>query len=258
MQLEGCRILVTGGGRAIGRRIALRAAEVGADVALIGREARALEQTALEIRALGPRAVAEVADVSEEEQVATAVARVLQDLGSVDVLINNAAILGPTLPVQEVSRAEWDRVLAVNLTGAFLCSRAVLPTMLARRSGKIINISSVAGKIAYPLRAPYAASKWGLIGFTRTLAKELGPFHIQVNAVCPGPVRGARMETVIGNRAQQLGRSIPEVEADFLQASALGRMVEEDDIASLVLFLASPLGDNITGEAIDVTAGFGI
>jgi NAD(P)-dependent dehydrogenase (short-subunit alcohol dehydrogenase family) len=130
--------------------------------------------------------------------------------------------------------------------------------MQARRSGKIINISSVAGKIAYPLRAPYAVSKWGLIGLTKTLAKELGPFHIQVNAVCPGPVEGKRMETVIRNRARQEGRSIQEVEADFLQASALGRMVEEDDIASLVLFLASPLGNNITGEAIDVTAGFGI
>jgi NAD(P)-dependent dehydrogenase (short-subunit alcohol dehydrogenase family) len=130
--------------------------------------------------------------------------------------------------------------------------------MIARRSGKIINIASVAGKIAYPLRAPYAVSKWGLIGFTLTLAKEVGPHGIQVNAICPGPVEGERIRGVIASRAQELGRTNEEVTLDYLRASVLGRMVREEDVAGMFLFLASDDGDNVTGQALDVSAGYGL
>ena len=148
--------------------------------------------------------------------------------------------------------------MAVNLTGAFLCAKAVAPLMMEQRCGKIINISSIAGKQAYPLRAPYAVSKWGLIGLTLTLAKELGPHNIQVNAVCPGPVEGERMRTIIEKRASELKRSVEEVQRAYLSATVLGRMVREDDVASVAVFLASAEGDNITGQAIDVAAGYGL
>jgi NAD(P)-dependent dehydrogenase (short-subunit alcohol dehydrogenase family) len=174
------------------------------------------------------------------------------------VLVNNAGIIGPTAPVAQVRRADWDEVLGVNLTGAFLCARAVLPDMTARRSGRIINIASIAGKMAYALRSPYAVSKWGLIGLTLTLAKECGPYNIQVNAVCPGPVSGERMRGIISRRAAELGQTVDEVERAYVGAAALGRMVEAEDVAAMVTFLASPAGRNITGQALDVTAGYGM
>jgi NAD(P)-dependent dehydrogenase (short-subunit alcohol dehydrogenase family) len=158
----------------------------------------------------------------------------------------------------QVLPADWDEVLAVNLTGAFLCCRAFLPGMIARRAGKIINIASVAGKTAYPLRSPYAVSKWGLIGLTLTLAREVGEHQIQVNAVCPGPVEGDRMRRVIQERAAELGQEPAVVESDYLARTALHRMVTSHDVAALVAFLASPEADNITGQAIDVSAGYGL
>jgi NAD(P)-dependent dehydrogenase (short-subunit alcohol dehydrogenase family) len=258
MKLSGRVIFITGGGRAIGRRIARRAAQEGADVAVIGPDQAELEATAEEIRELGRRSFAAVADVACERDVTTAVARIRESLGRIHVLVNNAGIIGPTKPLPEIDRSEWDAVLAVNLTGAFLCAKAVAPHMMEQRSGKIINLSSIAGKQAYPLRMPYAVSKWGLIGLTLTLAKELGPHNIQVNAVCPGPVEGERMRTIIANRAAELGRSAEEVERTYLSATVLGRMVREEDVASLVVFLASAEADNITGQAIDVAAGYGL
>jgi NAD(P)-dependent dehydrogenase (short-subunit alcohol dehydrogenase family) len=130
--------------------------------------------------------------------------------------------------------------------------------MLARRSGKIINISSVAGRTAYALRSPYAVSKWGMIGLTLTLAKEVGPSNIQVNAICPGPVAGERLSSVIEQRAKELGLSPADVERGYIDATALKRMVKAEEVAALVAFLASDEADNITGQVIDVSAGFGL
>jgi NAD(P)-dependent dehydrogenase (short-subunit alcohol dehydrogenase family) len=148
--------------------------------------------------------------------------------------------------------------MAVNLTGVFLCAKAVLPAMTAQRSGKIINISSVVGKMAYALRAAYAVSKWGVIGLTLTLAKEYGVYNIQVNALCPGPVRGERMRGIIEKRAVELGQSIDEVERTYTSTTLLQRFVEPEDVAAMAAFLASAEGNNITGQAIDVSAGYGI
>src|SRR5262249_25130505 len=153
---------------------------------------------------------------------------------------------GPTAPATNIARADWDDALAVNLTGAFLCSKAVLPDMMARRAGKIINIASIAGKMAYALRSPYAVSKWGMLGLTLTLAKETGPYNIQVNAICPGRVRGERIERVIHERAAELGQTPDEVEHAYREAMVLKRFVEPEDVAAAVAYLASPAGDNIT------------
>ncbi|HXG10267.1 MAG TPA: SDR family NAD(P)-dependent oxidoreductase [Gemmataceae bacterium] len=258
MILQDRVALVTGAGRAIGRAIALRLARDGADVVLAGIIEEELKSVAAEVGQLGRRALVVPADVTHEDQVRAMADRARQALGRIDILVNNAGIIGPTAPVVQVERAAWDEVLAVNLTGAFLCCKAVVPEMIARRSGKVINIASVAGKIAYALRSPYAVSKWGLIGLTLTLAKEVGEYNIQVNAVCPGPVAGARMRRVMEQRARELGQPVEEVERTYVQTTVLKRMVTEDDVAALVAFLASPQADNITGQAIDVSAGYAL
>jgi NAD(P)-dependent dehydrogenase (short-subunit alcohol dehydrogenase family) len=256
--LQGQVAVVTGGGRALGKVIALRLARDGAALVLAGPDRAELDSTAAEIEALGRRALSVVTDVTREEQVNALAARALEVLGRIDVLVNNAGIIGPTAPVVNLRRADWDEVLAVNLTGAMLCCRAVLPDMIARRSGRIINIASIAGKIAYSLRSPYAVSKWGLIGLTLTLAKEVGGHDIQVNAVCPGPVQGERMRGIMATRAAELGQTIEEVESWYVLATALKRLVGAEDVAAVVAFLASPAAHNITGQAIDVAAGYGL
>lgn len=258
MKLKDRVAIVTGGGRATGKTIALRLAREGADLVLIGPQQQELQVTAREIQSLGCRALALITDVRQEDQVAVMAEQSRQMFGQIDILVNNAGIAGPTALAVHTARAQWDDVLAVNLTGPFLCSKAVLPDMMARRSGKIINISSMGGKIGYALRSPYAASKWGLIGLTVTLAKELGEYNIQVNAVCPGPIEGQRMQRIIQQRALELGQSAEDVERDYVKASALRRMVQPRDVAAAVAFLASADADNITGQAIDVSAGYAI
>jgi NAD(P)-dependent dehydrogenase (short-subunit alcohol dehydrogenase family) len=255
MSLSNQVAIVTGGGNGIGRTIALRLARDGADVVIAGRRQATLEESAAAVRAQGRKALPLVTDVSREDDVSAMARRALEAFGRIDILVNNAGIIGPTAPVVSVKRADWDEVMAINLTGAYLCAKAVLPDMIARRSGKIINISSVAGKVAYALRSPYAVSKWGMIGLTLTLAQEAGPSNIQVNVVCPGPVAGERMRRVIEHRAAELGRPAAEVERIYVEDTALKRMATEEDVSALVAFLASSEADNITGQAIDVSAG---
>jgi NAD(P)-dependent dehydrogenase (short-subunit alcohol dehydrogenase family) len=250
--------IVTGGARAIRRTVALRLARDGFDVVPAGPQAAELDGTAAEVAALGRRALPVVTDVRHEDQVAAMAQQVLDAFGRFDVLVNNAGVIGPTAPVANLRREDWDDVLAVNLTGAMLCSKAVLPAMMSRRSGRIVNVASIAGKMAYSLRSPYAVSKWGLIGLTLTLAKEAGEYDIQVNAVCPGPVRGERMRGIIDRRAAELGQTAEQVEQTYIGTTVLKRMVEADDVAAVVAFLASPAARNITGQAIDVTAGYGL
>jgi NAD(P)-dependent dehydrogenase (short-subunit alcohol dehydrogenase family) len=258
MKLEHQTAIVTGGGRGIGKAIALALARDGAAVLVCGRHEETLQQTAHEIQQLGRRTLAVVADVSHDKDVEAMVERAFSEFGGVNILVNNVGIVGPTAPITRITRKEWDETLTVNLTSAFLCSKAVLPPMIERRAGKIINISSIAGRMAYALRAPYAASKWGMIGLTRTLAQEVGPHNIQVNAILPGPTAGERMQTVISRRALELGQSEAEVERSYVEATALKRMVDPRHVAAMVAFLASSDGDSITGQAIDVAAGLGL
>jgi NAD(P)-dependent dehydrogenase (short-subunit alcohol dehydrogenase family) len=258
MKLNDRVAIVTGGGRGIGLEIALALSQEGADIVVSGRQLDVLEQTATEIESQGRRAVAIVTDVTDELQVNELINKTLATFGRIDVHVNNAGIAGPTAAVTNLSREAWDEVMAVNLTGAFLCSRAVIPHMSERRSGKIINISSVAGKMAYALRSPYAASKWGMIGLSASLAQELGAYNIQVNAICPGPTAGERMTSVIAGRAKELGRSADEVERLYLENTALKRMVDPKHVAAAVVFFCSEAGDSITGEALEVSAGYAL
>jgi NAD(P)-dependent dehydrogenase (short-subunit alcohol dehydrogenase family) len=261
--MDGKVAMITGAGRGIGRKIALELARRGATVVLTDKNVGALDETAKLLSAsltsenkVNEQHMCREADVTALDQIASLCQDVAAHLKRIDILVNNSAIAGPTRPVAEVELGDWEGVLRINLTGAFICAKAVLPHMMERRSGKIINMASIVGKLAYAMRSPYAASKWGLIGFTKTLAEECGPYNIQVNAVCPGPVKGERIDEVIGARARELNIPAQDIEKEYVGKSCMKRMVTESEVASLVAFLASTDADAVTGEAIDITAGY--
>jgi NAD(P)-dependent dehydrogenase (short-subunit alcohol dehydrogenase family) len=255
MKLQDKVALITGGGKGIGRATALLFAKEGAKVVVNGTDQEAIEAVTKEINDGGGQAFAHQADIADEELVKQMVDISLKEFGKIDILINNSGIAGPTAPLVNVNRDDWDRTLAVNLTGAMLCAKYALPGMIERQSGAIINITSVAGLGGYALRSPYCASKWAMIGLTKTIALEVGQFGITSNAIAPGPVRGPRIEGVIRNRAQEMGRSFEEVEREYTGMTTLKRMVENEDIAAMALFLASDEGRNITGEVINISSG---
>ena len=249
--------LVTGGSQGIGKAIAERLLGTDAIVAIAALDDAALEETSLEFQSKGLRFKSYGTDLSDDFQIDLLIKTVVRDLGPPDILVNNAGITGPTLPVHEITTEHWDRTLSINLRTPFLLSRAVIPLMIERRTGSIINMSSIAGKMAYPLRSPYAASKWGLIGLTLTLAQEVGSFGIRVNAICPGPTRTQMIDAVIRDRAEAAGVDVGAMTEEYTRATALKRMVLPEEVADLVLFLCSGEAAAITGQAIDVSAGYG-
>lgn len=256
MKLEGKVAIVTGGGGGIGRAIALRYAREGAAIVVAGPTEDKLTSVENEILANGGRALAVRTDVADEADVERMLASTLGEFNQVDILVNNAGIAGPTALVPNVSLEDWDRTFAVNLTGAFLCAKHVLPHLIEQRSGCIINVTSIAGLQAYAYRSPYCASKWGMIGLTQTLAQEAGQYGITANAIAPGPVRGPRIERVIRNRAEEMKLPYEEVVRQYVEPTALKRMVEEEDIAAMAVFLASDEGGNITGETLNISSGY--
>ena len=192
------------------------------------------------------------ADVSDEGDVDRLFADLQAALGGLDVLVNNAGIAGPTAAIEEIDPADWRRCLEVDLTGQFLCARRAVPLLKAAGGGAIVNLSSAAGRLGYAFRTPYAAAKWGVIGLTQSLAKELGPHNISVNAILPGIVQGPRIERVIAARAEQLGLSYAEMERQYLDKVSLRRMVTPQEVAAMVVFLVSPLGRAVSGQSLGV------
>jgi NAD(P)-dependent dehydrogenase (short-subunit alcohol dehydrogenase family) len=257
MMLKEQVALVTGGSQGIGKAISLKLLEAGAKLAIAALDDDALRDTSTEFQSQGFPFKPYGADLTDALQIDSLAGSVIRDFGCVDILINNAGITGPTLPTHEVPIADWDQTLAINLRTPFLLSRAVIPSMIERRTGTIINISSIAGKMAYPLRSPYASSKWGLIGLTLTLAQELGPYNIRANAICPGPTRTDMIDSVIRARAQAAGTDVATMVQEYTRATALKRMVLPEEVADLALFLCSPASAAITGQAIEVSAGYG-
>jgi NAD(P)-dependent dehydrogenase (short-subunit alcohol dehydrogenase family) len=255
VSLDGKIVLITGGGHGIGRTLAYRFASSGADVLVIGRAREPLAETAEGIRRMGRRAEWMHADVSKPSDVGAAFERAMATFGTVDILVNNAAIAGPTAEIGDVTLDDWNEVLAINLTGPFLCSKAAVPIMRKAGGGKIVNIGSVTGKRPLADRTPYAASKLGLVGFTRTLAHEVGKYGINVNLVSPFLVGGPRLDGVIDRMAARRGVAAEVVRAEMTQLSPFKRGVTEEDVANVVLFLSSSAADNMTGQDINVSAG---
>jgi NAD(P)-dependent dehydrogenase (short-subunit alcohol dehydrogenase family) len=255
MELHNKIAVITGGGRGIGRAIALAYAREGADLVLASRSKEALEETRTMVEALGRKAVAVPTDIRQEESVRNLVEQTISTFGHVDILVNNSGIGGPSATLWEISPSDWEETFAVNVTGTYLCCRAFLPTMIERRSGCIVILSSMTGKRPLYGRTPYAASKMALIGLTRTLAWEVGPYGIRVNAISPGPVEGERIEWVIRKQAEARGISVDEARRQFTSNSPLGRLIPASNIADAAVFLASDKAVSITGEDLNVSAG---
>ena len=244
----GLRVFVSAGASGIGRAIADMLIAHGARLHVCD----VADEFLTDFAKAHPTHKATRADVSSESDVAKLFGEVKASLGGLDALINNAGIAGPTGGVEEITPADWRRCIDVGLTGQFLCAHHAVPLLKAAGGGAIVNMSSAAGRHGYAYRTPYAAAKWGVIGFTQSLAKELGPANIRVNAILPGIVEGKRIESVIGARAKQLGISYAEMETKYLERVSLRRMVSPHDVAAMVAFLLSPMGENLSGQSLGV------
>jgi len=255
MELNGKVTLVTGSARGIGKAIALKFAQEGAKVALNDINQENLKEAAKEIQKVSRgKVVYKRADVSKNKEVEELTQYVVERLGVIEILVNNAAI-SRIIPFLDTSEELWDRTMEVNLKGAFLCCKAVIPGMIEKGGGKIINISSQSGKRGSKWHAAYCTSKFGIIGFTQSLALELASYKINVNAVCPGVVFTPLWEEHAANHARRRGIEEKEVKEDLVKNIPLGRLGTPEDVANLVLFLASSCSDYITGQAINLSGG---
>lgn len=239
------RILVTGGASGIGLAIARRFAADGARVLACDIDQPALDQACGEV----PGLIGVHCDVADTAQIDALFATLTETLGGLDILVNNVGIGGPTLPADQLPAEDWRRVLDINLTGTFEVTRRAIP-LLKQTAGTIINMSSAAGRFGYPNRIAYSVTKWGLVGFTKTLAMELGAHDVTVNAILPGAVGGDRFDRVIEGRAQLSGRSFEEEVREGLAAQSLKRIVDPAHIADLALFLTTPAGRSISGQIL--------
>jgi NAD(P)-dependent dehydrogenase (short-subunit alcohol dehydrogenase family) len=243
--------VVTGANRGIGRAITVALAAAGFTVAAGARDPASLADT---VKEAGETVVPVVCDVCDEGSVATLAERAGQ-LGQVRVVVANAGIAGPTAPLHEITLADWRETIATDLDGVFLTFRAFIPAMLERRDGSLIAISSMTGKRPLHGRTPYAAAKMGIIGLVRTLAAELGPHGIRVNAVCPGAVSGPRIDQVLARQAAARGITEEAVRAELAGLSPLRRLVRPEEVAATCVYLASDGSAAVTGEDVNVTAG---
>jgi NAD(P)-dependent dehydrogenase (short-subunit alcohol dehydrogenase family) len=244
----GLRVLVTAGASGIGRATADFLIARGAKVYICDVSDAFLA----DYREAHPDAPITKADVSSEVDVARLFADVKSSLGGLDALVNNAGIAGPTGGVEEIKPEDWRRTIDVCLTGQFLCAHHGVPMLKQAGGGAVVNLSSSAGRFGYAFRTPYSAAKWGVIGLTQSLAKELGPHNIRVNAVLPGIVEGPRMIGVIEARAKQTNVTYEAMEKTYLDRVSLRRMVTADDVAASVAYLLSPAGHNLSGLSLAV------
>lgn len=248
LDLTGKRTLITAGAAGIGREFAIAFSASGAEVFVCDIDQKALDAISREI----PGVVTAVADVSKRDAVERMVKACADALGGIDVLINNAGIAGPTTPVESFNPDEWEKVVAVDLNGTFNVTRNAIPFLKKSKAGAIINMSSVAGKFGYPNRSVYSTAKWGVIGFTKTLAMELGGHGIRANAILPGAVDGPRIQRVFEGRALAAGKSIDEIRDSAMRIQSIKRLVDPRDIAALAVFLASDYAKSISGQALSI------
>jgi NAD(P)-dependent dehydrogenase (short-subunit alcohol dehydrogenase family) len=245
---KGLRVVVTAGGAGIGCVIAKTFLEHGARVQVCDVDDNALSSLPKEIFKIK-------ADVADVAQVDRLFEDVKKNLGGLDVLVNNAGIAGPTGKVEDIDPKDWDRCIAVDVNGMFYCTRKAMPMIKAAGGGSIINLSSAAGRLAFPMRTPYSFAKFGVVGFTESLAAEAGPDKVRVNCIQPGIVEGERIDRVVAAKAQRLGVSNEEVRNKMLEGVSMHTMVTQQDIANTALFLATDAGKHISGQAISVCGG---
>ncbi len=241
-------VLVTAGASGIGRKIAEKFLGYGCKVHICDVDKNAIADFLEE----NPQATASLADVANVWQVEQMFKDVISNHQHLDVLVNNAGIAGPTALVEDIEPDEWAKTINVDLNGQFHCTKYAVPLLKANGAGSIINISSNAAFFGFPMRSPYTASKWALIGLTKTWAMELGGHNIRVNALCPGSVSGERIDGVIEREAGKRGVSFEEVKNDYAAQSSMGLFVSPDDIANLAVFLSSDLGASISGQVMGI------
>ncbi len=248
LQIEGLRVVITAGAAGIGLETARAFREEGAEVVVCDADPQAVASVADEL----PGVKASVCDVTDRGAVTTFIEDAAKQMGGIDVLVNNAGNAGPTAPVEEVHPEDWDRCLEVCLTGQFNCTRVAVPYLRKSGNPSIVNLSSAAGRHGFAMRTPYAAAKWGVIGFTKSLSIELGGDGIRVNAILPGIVAGDRQRRVMEAKAQQKGVSVKEIEAEAFSYTSIKDYVTQQQIADQILFIVSPRGRTISGQAISV------
>ncbi len=244
----GLVVLVTAGASGIGRAISKAFLDHGCHVHICDIDAAAIENFLAE----HPTASASVTDVSDSRMVAALFDEFKNRYDHLDVLINNAGIAGPTVPVEDIRPEDWDSTVAVNLNGQFYCARLAIPLLRKAGEGAIINIASSAALLGCPNRAPYVASKWAVIGLTKTLAMELGDAQIRVNAICPGSVEGPRINRVIQRDADERGKTPAEIRESYIRQTSLRRFIQPQEVAHMAVFLASDMAKSISGQTLSV------
>ena len=248
LEIGGLRVMVSAGADGIGLEVARAFVREGARVHVCDVNAHAIAR----LGESDPGVTASLCDVADRAQVARFFDEGVTRLGGLDCLVNNAGIAGPTGRVEEIDPAQWDRCIAIDLTGQFNCVRLAVPHLRKSSNASIVNVSSLAGRLGFALRTPYAASKWGVIGFTKSLAIELGEDRIRVNALLPGVVSGERQKRVLTAKAQAKGISYEEMERLALSFTSLREYVTPQQFADLVVFVASPRGRTISGQELSV------
>jgi NAD(P)-dependent dehydrogenase (short-subunit alcohol dehydrogenase family) len=259
--LVGSVAVVTGAAKGLGRAISTLLACQGAHLALAGRAEAELEAHAAALDREYPnrRSAALPTDVTDDEAVHRLIETAADRFGGLDILVNTAGVIGPIeTPAQDVDPEEFRRVIDVNLLGTFLACRHAIPHLIARGGGRIVNIAGTSGLRGYRNRVAYSSSKWALRGLTRTLALELGPHGVTVNTVCPNVTNGSRMDTIVREKARRTGSTPAAVRSDFERQTALGRFIDDVDVARAVGYLVSEGGRNITGQDIVVDAGWDV
>jgi NAD(P)-dependent dehydrogenase (short-subunit alcohol dehydrogenase family) len=248
LSANGLRVLVTAGAAGIGREIAQTFTRHGARVQVCDIDDKALAALPKEIF----RIRADVARLGDVERLFE---EVKKNLGGLDVLINNAGIAGPTAKVEDIRPEDWDRCIAVDLNGMFYVTRKAMPLIKASGGGAIVNLSSIAGRFGFPLRTPYSAAKWAVVGFTQSLAAEAGPDGVRVNCIQPGIVEGERVERIMADKAESLGVSKQEVRSRMVAGISMRTTVTAQDVADTALFLTVGAGRHISGQALSVCGG---
>ncbi len=248
LSAKGLRVLITAGAAGIGRAMASLFHEHGARVHICDIDEQALAECGRTL----PAVTQTIADVSRHADVERLFADVRASLGGLDVLVNNAGIAGPTAKVEDIAPEDWERTIAVDLNAMFYCTRLAMPMIKAAGGGSIVNLSSAAGRFGFPLRTPYAAAKWGVVGLTKSLAAEAGPDGVRVNCIQPGLVAGDRIDRVIAAKAAARGVPFDVLRDELLQTVSMRTFVTAEEIANVALFLATDAGKHISGQAIPV------